>query len=311
MKKIFNKIRYQYHISLIARYALLPVMALCELAAKQIKMKVWVNGGSVDYDGFKIAFPKNVGVYYSSGIFWNGVDGFEPDTWAVIKCLLNKSSCFIDVGSNIGLYSVLARKQRHDIKIISFEPIPSIYKKNLAMHKANSCSPDNLLNIAIGDNNEIAEIVLPVVTEAIEEQTTATLRVDSWQRTKECQRFDVKVVTLDSYLSDFRAGERVLIKIDVEDFESNVFHGAVEFIKTIKPAIVCEILPREHGNQETFDAIEANGYVAFGITSAGLFRFKRDDFKRERSFTDFLLVHEVVSPQTNYLPLSEVGELQW
>jgi len=311
MKNFFNQIRYQYHISLIARYSLLPVMALCELVAKQIKMKVWVNGGSVSYDGFEIAFPKDVGVNYSSGIFWNGVDGFEPDTWAVIKRLLCKSSSFIDVGSNIGLYSILARKLRRDIKIFSFEPIPSIYKKNLDMHMENGCSPDNLLNMAIGDKNEIAEIILPVVSEAIEEQTTATLRVDSWQRTKECQRFDVKVVTLDSFLSDFCAGERVLIKIDVEDFESNVFRGAVEFMKTIKPAIVCEILPREHGNQETFDVIEANGYVAFGITDAGLFRFKRDDFKRNRSFTDFLLVPEVIALQTNYLPLNEVDELQW
>lgn len=311
MKRFLNKLRYQYHISLVARYASRPIKRICETVANQIKMKVWVNGGNVNYDGMTISFPRNVGVSYCSSIFWNGVDGFEPDTWRIIKHFLCGSTIFIDVGSNIGLYSIMARKTNPNIRIFSYEPIPSIFKKNVALHTGNVCSIENVANIAIGDENGTSEIFLPVVNESIEEQTTATLRKDSWQRTKKCERFQVTVMKLDSLLPKFDSGERVLIKIDVEDFESSVFKGAVGLMQSIKPVFVCEILPREHGNQETYDILEMTGYVAFGISSAGLIRFTRDDFIGKRSFTDFLIIPESMAPPINYLHGTSLNTLQW
>lgn len=311
MKRLLNKLRYQYHISLVARYVSWPINKICETVAKQIKMKVWVNGGNVNYDGMTIFFPRNVGVNYSSSIFWNGVRGFEPDTWWVIKHFLRESTVFIDVGSNVGIYSILARKTSPDLRILSYEPVPSIFKKNIALHHINGCSIENVANIAIGEENGTAEIFLPIVQESIEEQTTATLRVDSWQRTKSCERFQVTVMKLDSLLPEFDSGERVLIKIDVEDFESSVFKGAVGLMRSIKPVFVCEILPREHGNRETYDILERNGYVVFGISCAGLIRFTRDDFIGKRSFTDFLIIPESMSPPVNYLHATSLNTLQW
>lgn len=311
MKRFFNNLRYQYHISLVARYVSWPIMRLCEAVANQIKMKVWINGGNVNYDGVTILFPKNVGVNYSSNIFWNGVRGFEPDTWLVIKYFLRESTVFIDVGSNVGFYSILARKTSPDLRILSYEPVPSIFKKNIALHHSNGCSIENVANIAIGEENGTAEIFLPIVQESIEEQTTATLRVDSWQRTKNCEKFQVTVMKLDSLLSGFISGERVLIKIDVEDFESSVFKGAVGLMQSIKPVFVCEILPRDHGSQETYDIFDANGYVAFGISSVGLIRFNRGDFIGKRLFTDFLIIPESMALPVNYLHYASLNLLKW
>ncbi len=129
MKRFFNKIRYQYHLSLLARHITRPVEQLCRIVADQIRMKVWVNGGTVNYDGMKITFPRNVGVSYASDIFWNDVDGFEPNTWRVIKHFLGQSSLFIDVGSNIGLYSILAKKVNPDLRILAYEPVPQHFHK--------------------------------------------------------------------------------------------------------------------------------------------------------------------------------------
>lgn len=178
---------------------------------------------------------------------------------------------------------------------------PSIFIKNIAFHRSNGYSVENVANIAIGDSNGTAEIFLPIVKESIEEQTTATLREDSWQRTKECERYEVTVKTLDQILLGIDADERMLVKIDVEDFESNVFKGAAGLMRSVRPVFVCEILPRDHGNQETYDVLEAHGYVAFGISGAGLIRFNRDDFFGKRSFTDFLVIPESIAPRLNYL----------
>ena len=137
VKRLLNKFRYQYHVSVIARCVSWPVSILCETIANQIKKKVWVNGGNVNYDGIEILFPRDVGVSYCSDIFWNGGHGFEPDTWRIIKYFLSDSTVFIDVGSNIGLYSILARKASPGLRILSYEPVPSIFNKNIALHTNN------------------------------------------------------------------------------------------------------------------------------------------------------------------------------
>jgi len=310
MKRFLNRIRHQYHLSLLARCIAWPMACLCRTVADQLRMKVWVNGGTVEYDGISLAFPRNVGVGYASNIYWNGVNGFEPDTWRVIRHFLLRSTLFVDVGSNIGFYSVLARKLKNDLQIISCEPVPSIFDKNVTFHKANGCAIGSVLNIAIGDREGFAEIFLPVSPDGVEEETTATLRKDSWQCTKACETFKVKVVTLDNLLEQTTKEERVLVKVDVEDFEANVFKGASRLMRDVKPIFVCEILPRKHGNQETFDVLEANGYVAFGITSAGLIRFDREDFFGERSFTDFLVIPESIAPNLNYLHHSLLHRIQ-
>jgi FkbM family methyltransferase len=267
-------------------------------------MKVWVNGISVTYDGIELRFPRNIGTSYCSNIYWNDVNGFEPHTWRVIKHFLPRSSTFVDVGSNVGLYSVLAQKVNPRLMIQAYEPVPSIYAKNCLFHEENGLSIANVFNVAIGDEDGSGEMFLPINRSAIDEETTATLRRDSWQNAKLHEALLVTTKKLDSVLSE-RNGQ-TLIKIDVEDFEAGVLRGADEFLRRMKPTIVCEILPREHGNQETFDILKARGYVIFGISQCGLIRFAREDFIGHRAFTDFLLWPESSAPTLNYLAYEDL-----
>ena len=79
-----------------------------------------------------------------------------------------------------------------------------------------------------------------------------------------------------------------LIKIDVEDFEADVLAGMQRVIERDWPFIVCEILPRLHGNQRTREIVEILGYHAYWITPAGYVKVPRFDFDRG-NYTDFLL----------------------
>ena len=66
---------------------------------------------------------------------------------------------FIDLGSNKGLYSILAAKNSNCEKIFSFEPIPKTYeflKKNVDLNNVeNKC---DLLNFAISDSCGASEM---------------------------------------------------------------------------------------------------------------------------------------------------------
>jgi FkbM family methyltransferase len=307
--RLINMVRHQYYLSLLFRIGLRPVQKSCEWVSQQIRMKVWANGAATNYDGVKVRFPRNVGVGICSNIYWNGVNGFEPYTWNVIKHFLPRSKIFIDIGSNIGIYSVLAKKVNPALEVQSYEPIPSIYRKSIAFHTENNVSAANVINAAIGDEDGEATIFLPIVNGGMEEESTATLRKDSWQHSKAHKPYVVSTRKLDSVLSEKDA--RVLIKIDVEDYEASVLRGAAKVLRSIKPIIVCEILPRAHGNQETFDILQENDYLLFGISASGLMRFGRQDLLARRPFTDFLLVPASIAPGLNFISHENLGAVQW
>ena len=55
--------------------------------------------------------------------------------------------------------------------------------------------------------------------------------------------FLVETIRLDDLkLTDYKS---IVIKIDVEDFEYNVFLGK-KLLREKRPIVICEILPREH-----------------------------------------------------------------
>lgn len=310
-KKTINRVRNQYAVSRALRTGLKPIQSLCSKIEQQIRMKVWANGETVSYDGIRIQFPKDVGVGYCSRIYWHGSDGFEPRTWRVIKHFIERTDRFMDIGSNIGLYSVLAKKHAPHVDTISYEPIPSIFHKNILFHKNNGLSHESVVNAAVGEFDGESEIYLPADVDALEEETTATLRRDSWQFAAKHSTFRVPTKTLDTLTAKMNSADRLFIKIDVEDYESSVFKGAMSALASIRPVIVCEVLPRPHGNQETATILEESGYVAFGLSDSGLIRFTKEDFWSQRTFTDFLFVHASIAPRINYIGYEALDLIAW
>lgn len=291
IKRIANHVRFNYYFSFFARSVLYPIQKVSSWLDKQIRMKVWINGATTKFDGIALRFPRNIGVNYCSTIWWNGIDGYEPNTWRVLRHFLQRSKHFLDIGSNIGFYSVLARKVNPEILVDAFEPIPSIHQKNIQFHSINGLDTSHLWKIALGSRDGQAEMYLPVDDGAIEEASAATLRKDSWQSRKlSSQRIEVKVEKLDTFLGQHGAYPPIVMKIDVEDYEAEVLRGAEETIVSFKPIMICEILPRAHGNVETFDLLERYGYDVWGICKNGLFRMMRTDLSCPRDFTDFLLL---------------------
>ena len=51
---------------------------------------------------------RDAGVALASLLFWKGLDGYEPETSRALRFFFVYSSCFIDVGANCGLYSIIA-----------------------------------------------------------------------------------------------------------------------------------------------------------------------------------------------------------
>lgn len=132
---------------------------------------------------------------------------------SLLMHLLRQNDLFVDVGANVGVYTVLAAGAR-GARVVSIEPVPQTFARLCANLRVNDIvdkvSP---LNIGLG-------------------RTKATLRFTADRDTMNHVIVDnawtgpsiqVPVSTLDTILN---GSEPVLIKIDVEGWESEVLAGA-------------------------------------------------------------------------------------
>lgn len=308
LKRIGNLVRSNRVFSWAATRSLYPVQRGSRTIEREIRKKIWLNGGRVRYDGIVLQFPPNVGVSYASLIFWNGLEGYEPHTWRALKPLLGNAKRFLDVGSNIGLYAVLARKLNSKLMVDAFEPVPALYQKNVEFHRANGIEPTGLWECALSDADGEATLYLPIEPTQLEEETTGTLRAESWQARQEQRReHRVKTVKLDTWMQG-REIVPTVIKMDVEDHEAAALKGGQETLLRQRPILVCEILPRAHGNAETLALLREVGYASLAISSEGLFRMGEEDFSKTRRFTNFVLMPvERMNGQSNYFAYDELN----
>ena len=289
-----------------------PVRRFAVFASEQIPKKIQRNGGIATFDGIRLIFPRHVGAGFLSAISWHGVNGFEPHTWRTLRFLLKDAGTFIDVGSNIGFYSVLAASTTPGIAVIAFEPQPELYRKCLQFLSANSGISAVLHPVALGDADGHAVLYQPTNIDESEISSASTIASVSWQARKQHSEILVRTAKLDTVLSGCELKLPLVLKIDVEDHEAAVLRGAEKTIAKYRPLVVCEILPRilrdesdhrderpkaeQHQNAATVEVLKSLDYVAFGITASGYFRFGAMDFGLMRSFTDFLLVPRERAP---------------
>ena len=190
-------------------------------------IRLVVSGGRVPFMDAELNFPEGVGLTYATLMFWNGPDACEAPASRTIELLAGKSKLFLDIGSNIGIYAVYVGVKFPAVKIIAFEPVPAIWEKNRAFHRANQLADQNILRLALSDRDGVQKIFLPVLT-GIEEEQTATLNEKSWQAHAEnVEAIEIQCLTLDTFAAknNLPPGP-CCVKIDVEGFEAAVFLGA-------------------------------------------------------------------------------------
>jgi FkbM family methyltransferase len=285
---LLKRWRDNYFLSQLLAY---PAKALCFVASQtalHLERKVRKNAVTIRLpNGQSLSIGRNCGIGIASLLFWHELDGFEAETSRTLRFLFERATTFIDVGANCGFYSVLSGLWNPNLQIVAFEPVPSIFdglRKNVRLNQLEGrvhCE-----NVALSRESGRATFFLPK-GEGLDVESTGTLALDSWQSRKGSPRIEVETVRFDEYETRHRM--RVdLIKIDVEDFEADVLEGMRETITRDRPFIVCEVLPRVHGNRRTLEIVEALNYQPYWITSTGYIKVPRFDFGR-RNYTDFLL----------------------
>jgi FkbM family methyltransferase len=158
----------------------------------------WIN------DSKFIVSPGETGL---TGNLYFGLHEFEDMSF--LLHYLDKEDTFVDIGANVGSYSILAGVIK-GCTVHSFEPIPSTFKKLKRNIDINLNNIINIYNVGLGeDKSELffTNNSVSTINHAVFNESGAEL-------------IKINVETLDSY--NINAN---IIKIDVEGFEYFVLKG--------------------------------------------------------------------------------------
>jgi FkbM family methyltransferase len=199
-----------------------------------------------------------------------GWSNFEPPMPELFYlCVKKAKGLVLDIGANTGFYSILAAAARPDLKILAFEPDPTvrpILEGNLKMNGLGDRV--SLFSTALSDRIGKADLFIPSQEHGLVETSSSLERTFKKTHSAVVQ---VEVDTLDNIFSGQRNCLRriSLLKIDVEGHESSVLRGAAAIIKRHRPVIFIEVLPEA---DFTFlnAFVKANAYKDIRLTSAGV-----------------------------------------
>lgn len=186
-------------------------------------------------------------------------DRKEGDFFHFIDAI-SESGIILDIGANIGIMTYHLAKKFPQQTIFAIEPMPdnlTILHKIIKRFKLNNVK---VLPIAVGNENKILEMVLPV-SGKVKLQGLAHVVHDSIKEWNDGYKFKVKAHKLD----DKFINESIsAIKMDIENFEYFALQGGQKLIKKHKPIIYLELWPNNN-RDKCFNLLKEIGYKAYII----------------------------------------------
>lgn len=208
--------------------------------------------------------------------------GYEADELRMALSLIKDGDCVLDIGANVGFYSMAIAKKYPYAYIHAFEPIPETFEKLVD----NALCLKNIYahNYPLTDTDGIAEFFYDRL-----EPGAASMR--NIRETNKAVKIKVNTQTLDN-LAQFLP--RVdFIKCDVEGSELLVMRGGLNTIRHYKPIILMEMLRKwtakfGYTPNDTIKLLSGIGYRCYRIVKGKLVLFSR--MTEETKETNFFFI---------------------
>lgn len=153
----------------------------------------------------------------------------------ILEFLLNKYNIdyVLDIGANTGQFVLELLKSKFNCNIISFEPLPDVYKK--LEREANKYHNWKTENLAIGQESGSITINVSANTESSSILPMLDSHSELAPESKYVNKISVPITTLDKYISENRINsQNIYLKIDVQGYEESVIIGAINTLENVK-----------------------------------------------------------------------------
>lgn len=228
----------------------------------------------IKWNGINLNLSFNTETAYS--IYVNGE--YEPNETSFLKSILKNGMTFIDIGANVGIYSLIAAKKVGEKgRVIAVEPSSREYDQLAENIKINRLKKITLVKNAISDkvghsNLEIA---------SLPHSGHNTLKNFLYSTTKKVKNEKVVLETLD-IMVDRLALDRVdVIKIDVEGMEYEVIKEGLRTYDKFGPLLIFELSNQSIQNgdfKKILDLLKSKNYKFFTFSIEGLKSINSQNF---------------------------------
>jgi FkbM family methyltransferase len=171
----------------------------------------------------------------------------EYDETLFVLDFVRPGDLLVDVGANLGIYSIVAANQ--GARVIAFEPNPRVAAVLRENAKSNQRERIEIREEAAGDLDGVVDFGGPTDSQGRMFQSGPT-------------SVSVHVRQLDSVLP---SEDVALIKIDAEGYDDSVLRGAGEVIRRCRPVVLTEAFA---GSPDTRHWLEERRYSVYSYISS-------------------------------------------
>jgi FkbM family methyltransferase len=173
--------------------------------------------------------------YVAKDIFWGGGRLLVPSENNIldkVETLARHANVFLDIGSYSGLFALVAARANPHLRAVAYEIVPENYAlidKNIAANGLSGRVQAKLAGLAAAPGT----LTMPSKSGSLSHPASLSLG----------SHFEAGIpVPLTTLDAEGYQG-RMLMKIDVEGFEWQVFQGGAATIAALRPDMICEFLP--------------------------------------------------------------------
>lgn len=207
-------------------------------------------------EGLKIKL--DIGDWLQQQIYF--FDAFDERGLLFLKKNLKEGDVFVDVGANIGGYTLVASRLVGEAgKVIAFEPVKDVYDRlcfNIDLNKLGNVSAERLAVYKESGN----------LTMHVSDRENMGMSSIFHHDTESGRTERVEAIALDNYVKVAGIQKIKLIKIDIEGAELEALQGMQHILRNLRPLLIVEISDEVLNNdparkQETLDWLKGMGYV--------------------------------------------------
>lgn len=185
-------------------------------------------------------------------------------------------NCVIDVGANGGQYASMLRANGYSGRIVSVEPIPTVYAE--LQQKAAQDAAWQTLNLALGQTDEVKEFNVYAASDMSSFLSPSAHVASNIDNSHIVKTESVTVKQLDSVFDQIvkdLAEPRVYLKLDTQGYDLEVLKGATRSLSQVL-ALQSElsVIPLYEGMPDYLEALQF--YRDLGFEPTGFYTVATD-----------------------------------
>lgn len=265
---------------------------LIELLKPSVVRAIHIEG-----DGIRYEMRNGVGLYCPKGdprpmpLDALNFGDYEAAELRLLLAAIDDDSFVLDIGANIGWYSINMSRQNERAKIWSFEPIPGTYQfllRNLAFNHVKNCEA---FPFGLSNSSGTVEFHLNAVG-SVNASLAKLASGGAYIVKAEVKRLDDLTLPKDP----------TVIKVDIEGAELLFLQGAAVTIRRSAPIVFCEMLRKwsaqfNYHPNDIIRFMRGMDYACYAITGGGLAELAQ--ITDETTETNFMFLNK--SKHSDYL----------